>query len=368
HPHEIVGLSDMALKMFEGIDPKRITESLNEYFSPEISWDYRLHEINGLNIGLLHIQESNDKPVVCIKNMANDLKESDIYYKYRGVSRRIKYPELKKIIDSNRHQEQQLWMKYISSISKIGVKNIGLLDLKQGHITGAGTKSFLIDESLLSQLAIIKEGEFSEKKGTPTLKLIGNVEPISSLATSKKVIKTKGIRLQDIILSFLRTDDVPDPKDYITQICHESTAFLPVYYYIYKAKISDAVAIEIIQTVITRSKAKDKLIDRLCNGKLHAPLISTKSDAYKRKKAYLDQILADTLNLDEEISDKDLNYIFSAILSLSTEQIRNQVGLKNTLKTIFDRSYATLSSGTCGGFRKAVCWIDEALYKGSPNA
>ena len=48
-------------------------------------------------------------------------------------------------------------------------------------------------------------------------------------------VKTKGIRTTNIILSTLNQVNVPEPDEYIKQICFESAAFLPVYYFIKKA-------------------------------------------------------------------------------------------------------------------------------------
>ncbi len=71
-------------------------------------------------------------------------------------------------------------MQHLSQIARIGVQETGIFDLRTGQITGV-TGSFLIDESLLNQLSFIKEGEFSEIRGKPALKLIGNVEVLSGL-------------------------------------------------------------------------------------------------------------------------------------------------------------------------------------------
>lgn len=62
-------------------------------------------------------------------------------------------------------------MRLFAKVSKIGVENTGILDISTGKIEGK-SGSILIDESLLSQIAFIKEGAFSETSGTPTLKLI----------------------------------------------------------------------------------------------------------------------------------------------------------------------------------------------------
>jgi len=245
-PHRLIGLSGNHLRQFEGIKPEELSNHFNEHFSPEIEWDIHEYELNRKIHGLIYINECEDKPVVCTNNADGVLKEGEIYYRYRGRSEKIKYSELRAILDIIRDNERKLWMHHFSRIAKIGIREVGIFDLKNGKVMGTGG-SFLIDESLLSQLTFIKEGEFSEAEGKATLRLIGSVEATSELPSingSKKVLRTKGIRLPDIVISFLNLEEVEDPIEYIKQICFGSTGFLPIYYYIRLAGIDNKKAIE----------------------------------------------------------------------------------------------------------------------------
>ena len=64
-----------------------------------------------------------------------------------------------------------------------------MLDTLKGKIEGLG-QTVLIDEKLLPQLKFIKRGEFSEKRGSPTLKLIGELRtvPITALKVKEVVV------------------------------------------------------------------------------------------------------------------------------------------------------------------------------------
>ena len=120
------------------------------------------------------------KPCICKKYYDSSgtkysLKEGDIYYRYGGRSEHIRYEELAEIIDSNRKEEEQRWIEFVKKAAKVGIDNVGLLDLYQGEISGQGG-SLLIDEELLEKLAFIKEGEFVETKGKPALRLVGGRE------------------------------------------------------------------------------------------------------------------------------------------------------------------------------------------------
>jgi hypothetical protein len=67
----------------------------------------------------------------------------------------------------------------VSRVSNIGVQNVGIFDVDAGRVEGA-RGSFMIDENLLPKLRFVKEGEFAETKGAPTLRLIGDVETIEA--------------------------------------------------------------------------------------------------------------------------------------------------------------------------------------------
>ena len=363
-PHILVGLSGATLQAFENIDPQKLTGHFNDYFSPEIGWDIDKYEFNGKTYGLLYVYESSEKPVVCKKDADRELKEGDIYYRYRGRSERIKYPELRNILDQRRAEEQKLWMKHLSQISRIGVQDTAIFDLQTGHVAGTNS-SFLIDESLLSQLSFIRDGEFSEIEGKPTLKLIGNVEPIYDLphmTGKKEIIKTKGIRISDIVLDFLTHKNIREPLEYIKQICFESTAFLPVYFFMNRAKCDRDATIEMVEGVMSRSKAKARLLERLRLMKTQqVALHDNKSDISSKKQKYAR--LLRKQKLVHELEIEELGYCLQALRSLSPNDVKKNSGyLRDLLKVCFNKYYTSVGGGLADNLRRSICWVDEALY------
>lgn len=97
NPRLLIGLKS---DNFENFDPAKLTEYLNESFSPEISWNIHLHEIRGKLFGLIYAEESLDKPVIARKNVGTIIKEGEIYYWYRGRTEKIKFSELRQVIDA----------------------------------------------------------------------------------------------------------------------------------------------------------------------------------------------------------------------------------------------------------------------------
>ena len=192
-PRELVGLAN---NNFENTEEEKITAYLNDVFSPEISYNKFVIKIRNKSVGILKIQTSVNKPVVCRKN-DGELKESDIYYRYNARSERIKYPELKFLLDGVRTDEKKNWMEHFERISKIGAANAAILDVINGEVSGkSGT--LVIDKNLVPKIKFINEGTFSEA-GKPVLKLIGDVKPVSVITSGagEKIIKGTNFQITD---------------------------------------------------------------------------------------------------------------------------------------------------------------------------
>jgi hypothetical protein len=184
-PREIVGIDG---DQFENLDTATFTEGLNDIFVPEIKWNSDTYGWDGLTFGIIYTQESTRKPIIAKKNHG-DIKEGDIYYRYTSRSEKIKHGELMEIIDQRIGEEREGWKRIFEGASIMGPQNIALMDTLEGKIEGLG-QTVLIDEKLLPQLKFIKKGEFSKKRGAPTLKLIGELKtaPIAALKEKEVVV------------------------------------------------------------------------------------------------------------------------------------------------------------------------------------
>jgi hypothetical protein len=364
-PHRLIGLKKKAFGAFEGIDPAKVSEFLNQHFAPEIRWEIHVHEVAGKQFGLLYVHEATEKPVVCTCEASGDkLREGDIYYRYRGRTMRIKYPELRAIMDARRLEEQKLWLKHLAKIARVGVRDAAVFDLASGQVTGAhGT--FVIDESLLSQLSFIKEGEFSETRGKPSLKLIGSLEAVPgspNVLAAKQVVKSKGIRTADIVLGFLDHQKVSDPDEYLKQVCFESTAFMPVYYYMHRAKLDRDAAIQLVDGVLCRGQAKGKLLGRLRMGTTQQmPLPTTDTTSARKRRAFVEQAKKESIN--ERLTGVDLKYCLQALRALTRAEVRRHSKyLRALLKHWFNKHYASQDGVLADNLRRTTCWLDEALF------
>lgn len=185
-PH---GLNNKSIDQFKKIDPEKITGYLLEIYSSDIRWEQAEFEINGNIYGVFKIHEAVSKPVIAKKDEGRDqiIKNGDIYYRYGGRTQKIQYAELETIIRRRVEQNNNQWLDLMSKIGKAGPQNAAILDTEKAIIEKDDAKILVMDEELAGKLKFIKEGEFSEKEGAATLKLIGDVVPIDRVEVVKKV-------------------------------------------------------------------------------------------------------------------------------------------------------------------------------------
>ncbi len=367
-PRRLKGLSEKPLEQFENLKVEEFTKALMDYFSPSIQWEHCTFEFKGLSFGVIYVQQLNKRPCICKKtydsnsNAKYSLKEGDIYFRYGGRSEKIKYEELREIIDSTQKTEQQQWVSLLQKIAQIGVDKAMLLDTGTGNLSGNGN-SIIFDESLLEKINFIKKGEFDEVKGEPTLRLIGDITSISSgqvviKETEKKVVKA--IEPHDIARAFLSNEDVFTPIEYIKRICSLSTANLPLYYYVNLTKLSVTAIIDIIREIPSRSAGKNMLIKRLEGKRIETSVIpKTTTEASKEKRKYREIWLKEQIDLDAA----DLNRSLQSFLCLTYDELRqHDKYFKQTLKQIYENCFESANSTTASLIRKVICRLDEALY------
>jgi len=369
-PHIMLGLQGKALESFSTLPTEKLTQIIQDYFSSDIEWRSCVYEYQSLYFGIIYIYPAKVKPVICKKvydctDKRYSLKESDIYYRYGGKSERIKYPELQRIIDEKREAEEMKWIQFFKRAAKIGVDNACIIDVSKGEISDAGGK-IVIDEELLKKISFIKEGEFVEKGGTPTLRLIGDVQTIETgkmlVTGTRKIIQI--IEQTDIIESFLKGESVQNPIDYIKRICSSTSGYLPVYHYLKMCGKSKDSIINELNSFTFRGKAKKTLLARLRNEKvLKMRQFPTKETAAsKRHKMNI------KLWMNENIpkfssEEKNLSCV-EAIQFLTKEQIlQHQQYIKAKLLSLYKAFYEASESNLAQNFRTTICYLDEVINK-----
>lgn len=188
-PRIPTGLSDKSIEQFNKIDPEKITGYLLEIYSSEIRWEQADVIINEKHFGVFRIHADNNKPVIAKKDEGKDqiIKNGDIFYRYGGRTQKIQYAELETIIQKRVEQNNNHWIDLMSKIGRAGPQNAAILDTEKSLIEKGDSRILVMDDELASKLKFIKEGQFSEKDGAATLKLVGDVVPIEKVEVVKKV-------------------------------------------------------------------------------------------------------------------------------------------------------------------------------------
>jgi len=160
-----------------------------EIFSGNINWEQASFEINEMYVGVFRIYKTLVKPIIAKKDEGKDqtIKNGEIYFRYGGRTQKIQFPELEAIINKRIEYNNNQWLDLMSKIGSAGPQNAAVLNTEKSVIEKGNAKILVIDENLASKLKFIKEGEFNEKEGSTTLKLVGDVVPVNQVEVIRKV-------------------------------------------------------------------------------------------------------------------------------------------------------------------------------------
>lgn len=379
-PHELLGVN---VEKFDTIDPAKVTSFLNAHCSPELQWEMSTLEFAGIRLGFLYTQPHFRKPVIITANAGKELKEGDIYYRYRGQTTTIRFPEIRALIDALLDQERRGWLQHLSIISKAGAINVAVLDTLQGKLFGAGAP-FLIDETLLRQIKFIREGQFTEAAGAPTLRLVGEVKTVSGVKTAQLI--QRGIHYDDLLTAFLASRPLSedDAKSYLRESCHQMSAYSPVFYFVRQAGFKRGQAVEFIQeakcgmrgtraTILRRLQGNDPIramstIDESFEFDATPSVsdIETNMSAARSLKAQR-SILWRALTLSPAavqaaIQSLHVKALLEALTHLDKPTcIAHADSLKQLLLSLFGTEFQKLDGIGQSTFRKAAAFLDQQL-------
>lgn len=165
---------------FSNFQQEKFTETLNSLFSPEILWETGVVEFSNFNIGYIYTYEALEKPIIALKNESNGkINSGDVFYRYRARSEKIKFPEMKRIIDERSKKEREQILKLMETIRKSDTTNLGIVNYNNGRFSTPYGADITVEKKLVLQVLrkakYIKSGCF-EENGTPVLKVTGNID------------------------------------------------------------------------------------------------------------------------------------------------------------------------------------------------
>lgn len=195
NPREIVGLKS---NNFENLSQEQFTDAINSLFSPAIDWECGTLTIPAehlktfgnekveketveIKIGWLYAEQAENKPVIAQKSDSGEkITSGDVFYRYRARSEKIKYAEMRRIIEERTSKEREGLLKLFEIIRKSETANLGIVNYSNGKITTPYGVDVAFDRKLVSQVLkkakFIKEGSFDETVGIPVIKVTGNID------------------------------------------------------------------------------------------------------------------------------------------------------------------------------------------------
>lgn len=259
---KIVGVDPEQIRKFDGATLDRF---LSEAFAPVPLWEPAEFQIGGKTIFIIHVREAPRKPVICTKTSDQSLREADIYYRYPSETRRIKYAELVGLLEERTKTTERRWADVLRQVEVAGVENVAVLDTVTGEVTGA-TGKFLIDEKLIPKLKFITEGRLSETEGAPTLRLVGDMEPIAltGIHGAKTIVKKERLTDADLLREFVDQAKVENPRLYAGHLAHSAKLWLPIFYFMRLARIDEEGAVALLsEGPNSKRKHLDEVIRRV---------------------------------------------------------------------------------------------------------
>jgi hypothetical protein len=252
---------------FSKTDIVRIVEKVKAHLSPTPSIEAKeIIDLGGVSVGFLYITKYPNPPVIVYRD-GDGLNEGEILFRYPGQSSRIKFGDLRAMLDERDRLAQSALARAAGRLADIGTRNAMIVDTNRNVLEDGGG-SILIDEKLAENLKFIKEGEFEEKLGAPTLRLVGEVSPVSVKGLSTTIFAHAAIFQEDILERFLKQEKVDGPINYIYAGLAQSRMWLPIFYYARLSEKSDKEIAELVGALKVAQKGKRTiLVNRLSRQK-----------------------------------------------------------------------------------------------------
>ncbi len=229
--YRVVGLSN---NDFTNADPSAFTKRMKSIFDPTPKIEIGSYYVGEKNVGVIYIYQHPSRPVIATKQEAS-IGEGDIFYRYPGQSSRIKYSDLRSVLDERDRNSRDQLIPLVAKLFAIGPQNAMVADLNVGQLSDSD-RTIVIGEHLLEQIKFIREGEFNQKQGAATLRLVGDVVALSGTSSvARRAFVTPANLMED----FLNQSTVYDPQEYIRCAVEGANgAWVPMHYYAKEAGLS----------------------------------------------------------------------------------------------------------------------------------
>ena len=347
HSHYVCGMDD---DLFLDADAAEFSMRLKSFFQPTPRFEITSISFDDKVVGVLFVHKHPSAPVIATTGGKSKIKEGDIFYRYPGQSTRIKYGDLRSILDDRDKKARLESLPLIEKILEIGPEKSMIADLTNGLLSNQQNNIF-IDDDAIGKLKFIKEGQFVEKDGALTLKLIGELQPINYVKT-KQVFDN--ISKNEIFSCFLNQVSVDNPAAFINALRDIQTYWLPIFYYQHLAQFSEQQAVDCLNDGIGGMKQSIRHHTNRLKSRSGPNLNAYGSDEFR-------QSLKNNVNIDVYALDlKDKRLLLRSLQELNKDDIELEYAL-TILKQFYPEIF--IDSPTIQSeIRKAICWVDAIYY------
>lgn len=348
--YAVVGLSS---DEFANADPAEFTKQLKAKLDPTPRVRSAVACIGEKTIGVLHVEQHAGRPVILTKQ-DGDLREGDIFFRYPGQSSRIKYADLRAILDARDMEARQQVLPLVERLLRLGPDRALVADLDAGLLDD-GRRPITIDPSLVEQLTFIREGDFSEVEGAPTLRLIGEVQATGGGGA----FDSRGVLTDaNLLLNFLRRETLFKPEEYIRYAVEASHAeWLPIFYFALKAGFDKAALVNFLESLDGSARRRCKFVER-AKGERTALYAYVGSPASTLKRIVAGDLTGPT-------TSKEASNVAMAICGLTSIGGLEVGKLLELVTTCYGLAHADTKQAGMSNVRRAACRLDELLYPGS---
>lgn len=347
NPRRKVGMK----KRFMEIDDSQISQVINQHLSPSPFFEREEYIFDKKRYGIIYVYPADTKPIICIRDFDKILSESSIYFRYSAQSSIIKSGDLFSLLEEERKKENAKWMRLFSSAATIGVNNIGFFDASSGKISTQKGNSFLLDDKILSRLKVLDRYSIHED-GAEAVKIVAEINQTGTL-----IDRPFAINEDEIINGFLLNQEILSPREYLEAMCYQTSAYLPMYFYIKRLNLNKKEVIQIFSDIKTRIRTKGKLIQRLnSDSKIRSlntafPIDDSTSVRSRRKKYF------EKLKQSKTVEFKtggEIKRLLEAICNLDVDSY-NPEYVKKIIFDIWNNHYAVSYSTL---IRQTICYLD----------
>lgn len=347
----VCGLAD---DRFTETDQNKFSQTIRSVLEPTPRFRVATMQLDSLTVGVIHVEPHGAKPVIASKS-EGAVAEGAIYFRYPGETKLICYADLRTILDERDQRSREAILPLVQRLLELGPQDAMVANLAEGKLEG-GDRPILIDPQSLERIKFIREGEFDEVDGAPTLRLIGDAQTVPAEIISPVRTVREEVTIDAILRNFINRTPVEQPLSYFKQVSHEQGYTLPIFYYLHLAGQSRKEAIATLRSYKNARENSRAEIIKLLNGKrtLHAKLGGARGATFNRIFNNLGMTIRDAQQAKEVCSA--LTGLWEAD-SAKFDHFHNLLQLALAVWDAGDGSKDLLAS-----IRRAAARLDEVEY------